>query len=228
MQITILTLFPHFFESPLKESILKRAVEKGLVKINVVDIRNFAVDNYKTVDDRPYGGGVGMVMKADVLESAVKSQDKGRKIFLTPKGIPFDQNKALELKEEKHLILICGHYEGVDQRFIEESVDEEISIGDYVLTGGEIPALVVVDSVTRLIKGVLEKEEATKLETFQTISLEGKEVKVLEYPQYTKPQVWKGKEVPKILLSGHHQEIEKWRKEKSIEETKKKRPDLLK
>lgn len=227
MEITVLTLFPNFFAGPLKESIIKRAIEKSLLKINIVDIRDFATGNYKSVDDKPYGGGVGMVMKAEILSKAANSQKNGYKIFLTPKGKLYDQEKAIELSKKEHLILVCGHYEGVDQRFIDRDIDEEISIGDYVLTGGEIPSLVLIDSIGRLVNGVLKKEEATKFESFQVVEKEGKVIRLLEHPQYTTPQEWKGRKVPEILLSGNHASIDQWRKEESLKETQSKRPDLL-
>lgn len=227
MEITIVTLFPQIFSSILNESILKRAQEKNLVKFNIVNIRDFATSNYKSVDDRPYGGGAGMVLRADILGSALDSVKKGERILMTPHGQTYNQQKARQLFLQEHLILICPHYEGVDQRFIEEYVDQEISLGDYILTGGEIPALVIIDSVTRLTRGVLPKQEATSFESFETFSLNGRPTTLLEYPQYTKPQVWKGKKVPEILLSGHHEQIEKWRLEEAYKVTEEKRPDLL-
>ena len=224
MKIDILTLFPKMFEGVFSESIIKRAQEKGLVEIKVHNLRDWAEDKRGTVDDRPYGGGVGMVLRVDIIDQALnklKTENiKHKTILLTPQGKVFNQKKAQELTKEKNLILICGHYEGVDERVREHLVDEEISIGDYVLTGGEIPTMAVVDAIVRLIPGVLEKEEATRLESFSEAKL--------EHPQYTRPEKYKGWKVPKVLLSGDHQKIEKWRKKKSLERTKKRRPDLLK
>lgn len=226
MKISIITLFPEIFPLFLNFSILSRAQKKGLIEFEVINLRDFAKDTHKTVDDKPFGGGVGMVLKADILSSAVQkvrsnmSSGKSRVVLTSASGRTFNQAKAKELSKLKHLVIVCGHYEGVDQRFVDKYVDEEISIGDYVLTGGEIPALVIADSVTRLIKGVLEKADATINESF--------EERLLEYPHYTRPQDFEGVKVPAVLVSGNHQEVEKWRKEKSLEKTKKLRPDLLK
>lgn len=219
MKFDVLTLFPEMFE-PLKHSIIKRAVEKNIININTINIRNFSKDKHKKVDDTPYGGGAGMVMRADVVYDAYKSiQDKNAKvIFLSPQGKTLNQQKVQELSKEEHLILLCGHYEGIDQRVIDEIVDEEISIGDYVLTGGEIPAMVLIDSVSRYVEGVLSKD-STKEESFTN--------GYLEYSQYTRPEVFLGKKVPDILQSGNHQEIEKWRKNSSLKNTYAKRPELL-
>ena len=220
MKISLLTLFPSLFKSPLNESILKRAQKEKKVTIRLINIRDFATDHYKTVDDHPYGGGTGMILKVDVLHRALQKVAKNPKlptahsklqtkiILLDPAGPQFAQKKAQELSRLDHLILICGHYEGVDAR-IENYIDEKLSIGPYVLTGGEIPALVVVDAVTRLIPGVLKKKDATLNESFST---DEKGVEYLEYPQYTRPQVYEGKEVPEVLLSGNHKEIETWKK----------------
>ncbi len=221
MKIDILTLFPEMFKGPFNESILQRAQNKGLVEIKIHNLRNWARDKRKTVDDRPYGGGVGMIMRVDVINQAlteIKSQSLT--ILLSPRGKVFDQKTAKRLAKLKHLILICGHYEGVDERVTEHLIDEEISIGDYVLTGGEIPAMIMVDTIVRLIPGVLEKVEATKSESFSPINL--------EYPQYTRPEDFKGWKVPEILLSGDHKKIEEWKTKKALEKTKKVRPDLLK
>lgn len=222
MKITFLTLFPEIFPTFLNFSILKRAQEKGLIEFNVVNIRDFAPGVHKNVDDRPYGGGAGMVLKADVLASAIsKIKTKDTRVVLTSaSGTPYKQKTARILSEDKDLVLICGHYEGIDQRFIDKFVDMEICIGDYVLTGGELPALVIADSITRLIPGVLEKEDATRNESF--------EQNLLEYPHYTRPEEFEGVKVPEILLSGNHKEIELWRKQKALEKTEKVRPDLLK
>lgn len=223
MRITILTLFPEMFEPVLKASILGRAEKKGIVEYQLINIRDFGEGLHKTVDDRPYGGGVGMVLKADILAKALKSvleEDENRKVILmSASGTPLKEKMSQNLSRLDHLIIVCGHYEGVDQRFIDKYVDEEISIGDYVLTGGELPAMVVVDTVVRLIPGVLEKEEATQKESFSD--------NLLEYPQYTRPEEFEGEKVPEVLLSGNHQQVEKWRQEKSLEKTQKVRPELL-
>lgn len=202
--ITILTLFPQLFQPILTTTIFKRAQEKKLVKIHLVNIREFATGNYKTVDDRPYGGGVGMVLRIDILHKALSFQDKGYCILLAPHGKRYIQKDAKRLAKKKHLILICGHYEGVDAR-IEKYVNEVISIGDYVLTGGEIPAMALIDSVVRLLPGVLPTG-ATETESF--------EKGLLEYPQYTRPKEFRGEKVPDVLLSGDHKKIEVWRKGK--------------
>lgn len=204
MRITILTLFPDVFEPIFTTSIIKKAKEKGLVDIRVVNIRDFAEDSYKTVDDKPYGGGVGMIMRVDILHKALSAQEKGHKTLLAPHGKRYTQADAKRLAKKTHLVLICGHYEGVDTR-IEKYVDEVISIGDYVLTGGEIPAMVLVDSIVRLLAGVLP-DGATKTESF--------EGGFLEYPQYTRPLEFRGQKVPDVLLSGNHKKIEAWRKAK--------------
>ena len=219
MKFDVLTLFPEMFDV-LKQSVIGRAQEKELVDINLVNIRDFSQDKHKKVDDTPYGGGAGMVMMPDVVYRAYQSvkTDKAKVIYMSPQGKKLDQKKVEDLAKQEHLILLCGHYEGIDQRVIDKIVDEEISIGDYVLTGGEIPAMVLIDSVCRYVKGVL-KEESIKEESFSN--------GLLEYPQYTRPEIFEGEKVPEILLSGNHQKIEKWRKEKSFEITKQKRPDLL-
>ena len=219
MKFDILTLFPEMFE-PLKHSIIERATKKKLIEINIINIRDFSKDKHKKVDDTPYGGGAGMVMKADVVYDAYKSvEDKNAKvIFLSPQGNLLNQKKVQELSKEKHLILLCGHYEGIDQRVLDEIVDEEISIGDYVLTGGELPAMVLVDSVSRYVEGVLSKD-STSEESFSN--------GYLEYSQYTRPEVFLGKKVPEILQSGNHQKIEEWRRNSSLKNTLLKRPDLL-
>ena len=219
MKFDCLTLFPEMFE-PLNQSILGRAKEKNLIEINLINIRDFSKDKHKKVDDKPFGGGAGMVMKADVVYDAFKSLDSkdAKVIYMSPQGKKLTQKKVEELSKEEHLILICGHYEGIDQRVIDKIVDEEISIGDYVLTGGEIPAMVLIDCVARYQEGVISTE-STKEESFSN--------NYLEYPQYTRPEVFEGVRVPEVLLSGNHKEIEKWRKEQSIVVTKKKRPDLI-
>ena len=220
MKFDVLTLFPEMFE-PLNISILGRAREKNLIEINLINIRDFSKDKHKKVDDTPYGGGAGMVMKADVVYDTYKSiEDANAKvIYMSPQGKKKKKKKVEELAKQEHLIILCGHYEGIDQRVIDKIVDEEISIGDYVLTGGEIPAMVLIDSVSRYNSGVIA-EESREEESFAN--------GLLEYPQYTRPEVFEGIKVPEILLSGHHANIEKWRKEKALEITKLKRPDLLK
>ena len=219
MQFDVLTLFPEMFE-PLNESIIGRAKEKGLINVNLINIRDFSKDKHKKVDDTPYGGGAGMVIQPNVVYDAYNSvkSESARVIYMSPQGKKLNQEKVEELSKQEHLILLCGHYEGIDQRVIDEIVDEEISIGDYVLTGGELPAMIVIDSVSRYIDGVL-KDDSTKEESFS----EG----LLEYPQYTRPEIFNGKQVPEVLLSGHHENIDKWRREQSLINTKKKRPDLL-
>ena len=219
MKIDILTLFPSMFDGFLKESIIKRAIERKLVDIHIINFRDFSVLNNNQVDDTPYGGGGGMVLRPEPLISAIeKLKTKDSKVILMcPQGVPYKQEKANSLKNEKHLILVCGHYEGFDER-IRFFVDEEISIGDYVLTGGELPAMVLIDSVSRYVEGVL-KEDSVQEESFSN--------GFLEYPQYTRPEIFRDKKVPEILLSGHHENIKKWRQERSLEITKLKRPDLL-
>jgi len=225
MRFDILTLFPESFNAILGGSIIGRAQEAGLIEINTINIRDFSKDSHKKVDDYPYGGGNGMVMMAqpiiDAYNSIVEKLDyKPLVIYLSPQGDIFNQQMAIELKEEKHIILLCGHYEGIDERIIDSIVDREISIGDYVLTGGEIPAMALVDCVSRMIPGVLSDEECYINDSIYN--------GLLEYPQYTRPQEYNGKEVPEILISGHHENIRKWRLEESLKRTKKKRPDLYK
>lgn len=215
-----LTLFPEMFEC-LKQSIIGRAIENGNIELNLINIRDFSKDKHKKVDDTPYGGGAGMVMKADVVYDAYKSlkNDGAKVIYMSPQGNTLNQKKVEELSKYEHLIILCGHYEGIDQRVIDKIVDEEISIGDYVLTGGEIPAMVLIDSVSRYAEGVISKESIEE-ESFTN--------GLLEYPQYTRPEVFEGEKVPEVLLSGNHQNIAKWRKEEALKITKIKRPDLLK
>ena len=222
MKISVLTLFPEYFEPLMTTSILKRAKEKDLFEFETIDFRQFTKEKHGHVDDTPYGGGAGMVMMPDVVYdaySSIPNKENAKVIYLSPKGNVLNQEKVLELSKQEHLILLCGHYEGIDQRVIDEIVDEEISIGDYVLTGGEVPAMVLVDSVSRYIQGVL-KQESTQEESFTN--------NLLEYPQYTRPEEFHGQKVPEVLLSGHHENIRKWREQKSLEITKQKRPDLLK
>ena len=219
MKFEVLTLFPEMFE-PLKHSILQRAVNEKYISINLVNIRDFSKDKHKKVDDTPYGGGAGMVMKADVVYEAYKSvkHENSKVIYLSPQGKKLNQKKVEELSKIENIILLCGHYEGVDQRVLDEIVDEEISIGDYVLTGGELPAMVLIDSVSRYVEGVLNKE-STKDESFSN--------GLLEYSQYTRPEIFLGKQVPEVLKSGNHKKIEEWRRNNSLLNTLKKRPDLL-
>ena len=231
LPITVVTLFPDMFPGPLDVSIMKRAQDKGLFSLSTVQIRDFAFGKHKTVDDTPYGGGAGMVMRADVVASAIRHAKKespnAKVVFMSPSGVKFDQNKARELAKHKDgLILLCGHYEGIDDRVLQSEVDEEISIGDYVLSGGELAAMVVVDAVVRNIPESLGNEETLNEESFDIESERGE--KLLEYPHYTRPVSWEGQDVPDVLTSGHHKNIQKWRMEKSLEKTKKNRPDLLK
>ena len=221
MRFNVLTLFPEMFDV-MNESIIGRAVEAGTVEINTVNIRDFANNKHNRVDDYPYGGGAGMVMQAPPVYDAYKSLNVDKKvpvIYMSPQGRRFNQEIAKELAQHEEIVLLCGHYEGIDERVIEEIVTDEISIGDYVLTGGELPAMVIIDTVSRLVDGVLAKESIEE-ESFTN--------GLLEYPQYTRPEEFLGKKVPDVLLSGHHANIKKWREEQSLERTKKKRPDLLK
>ncbi len=219
MKFDVLTLFPEMFE-PLKQSIIKRAVEKNLIDINLINIRDFSEDKHNKVDDTPYGGGAGMLMKPDVVDRAYNSvkSENAKVIYLTPQGKTLNQRIVRDLSKQEHLILLCGHYEGIDQRVLDKIVDEEISIGDYVLTGGELPAMVLIDSVSRYVDGVLS-DESTDEESFSN--------GLLEYPQYTRPEVFDNVKVPDVLISGHHENIRKWRRERSLENTFKKRPEML-
>lgn len=225
MNINILTLFPEMFQGPLTESIIKRAIKNKVIEINYFNLRDFAEDKHKTVDDTPYGGGAGMVLKVDVMDRAISSiVGKNRKdfhiILLTPQGRIFDQKKARELTLEKNILFICGHYEGFDERIRENLIDEEVSLGEFVLTGGEIAAAAIIDSIVRLLPSVLGNDDSSEEESF---SLEENGQKLLEYPIYTKPASYKEWIVPEILLSGDHQKIKDWRKSKSIERTEAKR-----
>jgi len=222
MKIDILTLFPKMFKGPFDESIIKRAQKKGLIEIQAHDLRKWTKDKRKTVDDRPFGGGVGMILMVEPIYKALRDlKNKNSKVILMdPRGRTFNQKIAGNLAKEKHLIFICGHYEGVDERVKKHLVDEEISIGDYVLTGGELPAMIIIDTLIRQIPGVLIKPEASSKESFSE--------NLLEYPQYTRPANFKGWKIPEVLLSGNHKKIDKWRQKKSLEITKKRRPDLLK
>ena len=223
MKFTILTLFPEMVMSGLNESIIGRAKEKGIIDIEAVNIRDYTEDKHKKVDDYPYGGGAGMVMQAQPIydaHKAVTENMKGsiRTIYLTPQGKVFNQDMAVELAETDNLVLLCGHYEGVDERVLEEIVTDYVSIGDFVLTGGELPAMVMVDAISRMVPGVLTNDESGTTESFHNY--------LLEYPQYSRPEEWHGKKVPDVLLSGHHKNIEDWRLSQSIERTRKRRPDL--
>jgi tRNA (guanine37-N1)-methyltransferase len=220
MDIDIISLFPKYFESPFDVSILKRAREKGLIKIELIDIRDFAEDKHRRVDERPYGGGPGMLLMPGPITKAIRSRRRpgSRVIYLSPQGSVLKAETCKRLAQDTHLILVCGHYEGLDERVIEQEIDEEISIGDYVLTNGCLPAIVLVDAVTRFIPGALGHEEAAQHDSF--------EQGIFDAPQYTKPVSFEGRQVPEVLLSGHHAEIEKWRKAKAIEKTSRVRPDL--
>ena len=223
MKITVITLFPKMVSAFFEESIVKRAVEKKLVEIEIVNLRDFATDSYGSVDDRPYGGGAGMVLKVDVLHQAIKKA-KGKKswvVLTSARGKVFNQDRAKKFSKLSHLVIIAGHYEGADERVL-DYVDEEVSIGDFVMTGGEIAAAAIVDAAVRLLPGVLKKNDATVYETFD---IAGR--KLLEYPHYTRPEVYEGKKVPAILLAGDHKKIEAWRLKKAEELTKKRRPNLL-
>lgn len=219
MRISILTLFPEMFEGFLNSSIIKRAIDKSLVKFDIINIRDFSKLNNKQVDDTPYGGGSGMVMMVEPVVDAINSvkTDESKVILMSPAGIPFKESVAVELKEFKHIILVCGHYEGIDERIL-NYVDMEISIGDYILTGGELPAMVISDTITRIIDGVIKKESYEE-ESFNN--------NLLDYPTYTKPAVYDGHAVPEILLSGNHAKIAEWRYNKQVEKTESRRPDLL-
>ena len=221
MKIDVLTLFPGMFAGPLDESIIKRARQKGLLDLNIHDLRTWTHDRHRTVDDRPFGGGPGMLLKPEPLFEAIEalSREKTRVILLSPSGRKFEQSIARELAKEDDLLFVTGHYEGVDERVREVLVDDELSIGDYVLTNGALPAMVVVDAVTRLLPGVLGDDESSHDESFSA--------GLLEYPQYTRPAEFRGMKVPDMLLSGNHAEIEKWRREQARQRTQQRRPDLL-
>ncbi len=223
MKFQVLTLFPEMVKQGLHTSILGRAVENGYLSIVTDDIRDYTTNKHKKVDDYPYGGGAGMLMQAqpvyDAYQAALKRcTDKPRVIYVTPQGTTFNQNMAQEFAKEEDLVFICGHYEGIDERVLEEVVTDYVSIGDYVLTGGELAAMVMIDAISRLVPGVLNNDESAQTESFYD--------NLLEYPQYSRPEVWMDKEVPEVLLSGHHQKIEEWRLEQSILRTKERRPDL--
>lgn len=223
MRFFVLTLFPEMIMDGLNHSMIKRAVDSGIIEIIPIDIREFSNNKHRHVDDYPYGGGAGMVMQPQPVYDAYMSiKDKATDapvIYMTPQGKTFNQNIAVEFSQKKDIVLLCGHYEGIDERVIEEIVTDEISMGDFVLTGGELGAMTVIDCVSRLIPGVLNKEESFMEESFSN--------GLLEYPQYTRPEVFLDKRVPEVLLSGHHGNIDKWRRKKSVENTYKKRPELL-
>ncbi len=226
LKIDILTVFPDMFDALISHSMMKRAIDKGLVDIKIHDLRDFTHDRHRTCDDKPYGGGPGMLMKPEPVFEAVEKLlgkdprvKKTRVIYMTPQGKPLNQRKSETLARFSRLVILCGHYEGVDQRVIDQLVTDEISIGDYVLTGGELPAMVVVDSVVRLVQGVLGREDSKEFETFSQ--------NLLEYPQYTRPADYRGLKVPKVLLSGDHEAIKQWRQREAEKRTLKRRPDLL-
>ena len=225
MRFDVLTLFPEMFGAVLGNSIIGRAEKAGLLALNYIDIRDFSTDKHRKVDDTPYSGGGGMLMSAEPIYQAYMSVAEGLDykpytIFMSPQGSVFNQDKAIELSKHNHIILLCGHYEGIDQRVLDEIVDAEISLGDFVMTGGEIPAMAVIDTVARLIPGVLSNDGSFQNEShFQGL---------LEHPQYTRPEIWRGLAVPEVLRSGHHANIEKWKHEQAVEITKRLRPDMIK
>ena len=224
MNFHILTLFPDMVMDGLNTSIIGRAVTNNLLTIEAVNIRDYAFNKHQSVDDYPYGGGAGMLMQAEPVYQTYtaltdKMEKRPRVVYLSPQGQTFSQQMAEELAQEEELVLLCGHYEGIDERVLEEIVTDYVSIGDYVLTGGELPAMVMVDAISRLVPGVLHNDVSAEFESFQD--------NLLEYPQYSRPEEWRGKKVPEVLLSGHHANIEKWRREQSIIRTKERRPDLL-
>ena len=222
MKFDILTLFPDMVRDGLNTSILKRAMEKDLIEISALDIRDYTIDKHKKVDDYPYGGGAGMLMQAQPVYDAYLSlnllEKTHRVVYVTPQGTTFTQKMAQEFAREEEIVFLCGHYEGIDERVLEEIVTDYVSIGDYVLTGGELPAMVMIDAISRLVPGVLNNDVSAEFESFQD--------DLLEYPQYSRPEIWNGKRVPEVLLSGHHKKIEEWRLEQSILRTKERRPDL--
>lgn len=228
MRVDIITIFPRMFEGVLTESILKIAQEKNKLRVSITNLRDFTIDRHKSVDDRPYGGGPGMVMKVEPVVKAVRAvreqepENPGRLLLMCPRGKQFNQAHARALSGEQRLILVAGHYEGYDERIVDLLKPELLSIGDYVLTGGELPALVVIDAVTRLLPGVLGDDDSVKSESFAPEN-EG----LLEYPQYTRPAAFEGHEVPEILISGHHAKVAEWRREQARLKTKKERPDLM-
>ncbi len=224
MHFSILTLFPDMIREIMNTSIMGRAMDKGIISLEAVNIRDYAFNKHNKVDDYPYGGGAGMLMQAEPIYLAYETVCKNltsrpRVIYTTPQGRPFDQSLAQELAAEENVMILCGHYEGVDERVLEEIVTDYVSIGDYVLTGGELPAMIMVDAISRLVPGVLNNDVSAEFESFEN--------HLLEYPQYSRPEEWHGKKVPEVLLSGHHVNIEKWRHEQSVRRTLKMRPDLF-
>lgn len=224
MNFHVLTLFPDMIQNGMNTSITGRAIEKGLINVNTINIRDYTTNKHLKVDDYPYGGGAGLVMQAEPVYRAYESiaeklNKKPRVIFVTPCGHTFNQTMAEELAKEEELVILCGHYEGIDERVLEMIVTDQVSIGDYVLTGGELPAMVMMDCISRLVPGVLHNDVSAEFESFHD--------NLLEYPQYTRPEEFMGKKVPDVLLSGHHANVEKWRREQSLERTAKYRPDLL-
>ncbi|MCI8821639.1 MAG: tRNA (guanosine(37)-N1)-methyltransferase TrmD [Lachnospiraceae bacterium] len=224
MNFHVLTLFPDMVRDGFQTSITGRAAEKGLLSLETINIRDFSVNKHNRVDDYPYGGGAGMVMQAEPVYLAYESVAKRtggtpRVLYMSPQGRVFDQRMAEELAREDELVFLCGHYEGIDERVLQEIVTDEVSIGDYVLTGGELPALVIMDAVSRLLEGVLHNEESAQFDSFHD--------NLLEYPQYSRPEEWRGRTVPPVLLSGHHANVERWRREQSLIRTRERRPDLL-
>lgn len=224
MQFYIMTLFPEMVMQGLSTSIIGRAVNKGLLSIEAVNIRDYAFNKHSSVDDYPYGGGAGMLMQAEPVYQCYRALEekmnkKPRVVYLSPQGKTFNQTMAEEFAQEEELVFLCGHYEGVDERVLEEIVTDYVSIGDYVLTGGELPAMIMVDAISRLVPGVLHNDVSAEFESFQD--------NLLEYPQYSRPEMWHDKKVPEVLMSGHHANIEKWRREQSVIRTARNRPDLL-
>ena len=224
MQFYIMTLFPEMVMQGLSTSIIGRAVNKGLLSIEAVNIRDYAFNKHSSVDDYPYGGGAGMLMQAEPVYQCYRALEekmnkKPRVVYLSPQGKTFNQTMAEEFAQEEELVLLCGHYEGIDERVLEEIVTDYVSIGDYVLTGGELPAMIMVDAISRLVPGVLHNDVPAEFESFQD--------NLLEYPQYSRPEMWHDKKVPEVLMSGHHANIEKWRRERSVIRTARNRPDLL-
>lgn len=224
MNYYVMTLFPDMIMQGLGTSIIGRAIEKELIHLEAINIRDYAVNKHMKVDDYPYGGGAGMVMQAEPIYRAYEALKERigknpRVVYLTPQGKVFDQGTAEELAGEEELVFLCGHYEGIDERVLEEIVTDYISIGDYVLTGGELPAMVMIDAVSRMVPGVLNNKESAQFESFQD--------NLLEYPQYSRPEIWRGKQVPEVLMNGHHANIERWRREHAIKRTAERRPDLL-
>ncbi|MBQ5734777.1 MAG: tRNA (guanosine(37)-N1)-methyltransferase TrmD [Lachnospiraceae bacterium] len=225
MNYHVLTLFPEMIMDGLNTSIIGRAMNKSLISLEAINIRDFATNKHMKVDDYPYGGGAGMVMQAEPVYLAYKSIEerinkKPRVIYLTPQGKVFNQSMAEDFAKEEDLVFLCGHYEGIDERVLDMIVTDNVSIGDYVLTGGELPAMVMIDSISRLVKGVLNNEDSAEYESFNN--------NLLEHPQYTRPEVFEGRHVPPVLLTGHHKNIEKWRREESLKRTYERRPELLK